>query len=70
MLNETPDVSSNVVSLDENGKPDAPEDTVKWGNGWHTIDNDRIYDKCGEYYLINDENTPRVFWAYLEPPKK
>lgn len=58
-----------VVSLDKNGKPDAPEDAVKFG-GWHTIEKDRIYDEHDEFYLINDENTPCGFWAYLEPPKK
>lgn len=58
-----------VVSLDENGKPYAPEDAVKFG-GWHTIKKDRIYDEHGEFYLIDDENTLCGFWAYLEPPKK
>ena len=58
-----------VASLDANGKPDAPEDAVKFG-GWHTIKKDRIYDEHGEFYLIDDENTPFGFWAYLEPPKK
>lgn len=59
-----------VVPLGKNGKPDASEDVVRWGSGWHTIENDRIYDEYGEYYLIKDENTPCSFWAYLEPPKK
>lgn len=58
------------MTLDKNGKPDAPEDAVKWGSGWYTIEKDRIYDEHGEFYLINDENTPCGFWAYLEPPKK
>lgn len=58
-----------VVSLDKNGKPDAPDIAAKLG-GWHTIKGDRIYDEHDKYYLIKDENTPRGFWAYLEPPKK
>lgn len=58
-----------VVSLDKSGRPDAPEDVAKWG-GWHTIKKDCIYDEHDEFYLINDENTPLGFWAYLEPPKK
>lgn len=58
-----------VVPLDKNGKPDASDRAAKLG-GWHTIDNDRIYDERGEYYLIRDENTSCGFWAYLEPPKK
>lgn len=59
-----------VVPLDENEKPTAPDKAAKWGSGWHTIENDRIYDERGEYYLIRDENTPCGFWAYLEPTKK
>ena len=48
-----------VTAIDENGKPDAQGDAVKFG-GWHTIEKDRIYD----------ENTPLGFWAYLELSKK
>lgn len=59
-----------VVPLGKNGKPIAPEDAVKCGSGWYTIREDRIYSKRGEFYYIEDENTPRGFWAYLEPPKK
>ena len=59
-----------VVPLGKNGKPTAPENAMKWGSGWYTIENDRIYDECGEYYFIRDENTPLGFWAYLDPPKK
>lgn len=58
-----------VVSLDENGKPNAPEKAAELG-GWHTIKGDRIYDEHGEFYSIDDENTSLGFWAYLEPPKK
>ena len=58
-----------VVSIGKNGKPDASDEAAKLG-GWHTIKKDRIYDKHGEFYCINDENTPLGFWAYLEPPKK
>ena len=58
-----------VVSLDENGEPDASKKAANLG-GWYTIRDDRIYDEHDEYYRINDENTPLGFWAYLEPPKK
>lgn len=58
-----------VVSLDENGKPDAPDEAAKFG-GCHTIKRDCLYDKHGEFYRINDEDTPFGFWAYFEPPKK
>lgn len=58
-----------VVSLDENGKPDASDEAANLG-GCHTVKGDRIYDEHGEYYLIRDENTPCGFWSYLEPPKK
>lgn len=57
------------MSLDESGKPDASDEAAKLG-GWHTIKKDRIYDKHGEFYRIDDEDAPRGFWAYLEPPKK
>lgn len=58
-----------VVPLDKNGDPDAPEKAAKFG-GWHTVKWDRIYDECDDFYLIDAENTPFGFWAYLEPPKK
>lgn len=58
-----------MVSLDESGRPNAPEKAAELG-GWHTVKWDRIYDKHGGFYLIDNENTPFGFWAYLEPPKK
>lgn len=58
-----------VVSLDENGKPNAPDKAVKIG-GWHTIKGDRLYDKHDGFYLVTDEDTPFGFHAYCEPPKK
>lgn len=58
-----------VVSLDENGEPDTPDEAAKFG-GWHTVKGDRLYDKRGEFYLITDEDTSFGFLAYFEPPKK
>lgn len=59
-----------LVSLDEDGKPNADKGTMKEYGGWHTVKGEELYNKDGEHYNIDSVDAPFGFHAYLEPPQK